>query len=311
MSDAAQVVDTTPQPKQAANVITSENLAEFTAKKLGLATESAPVEAANEAEPMVEQQAESEPEGEKEAATGEKKQNPKLEKRFSELTKQREAARQEAERERQARLELEARLARLEQQSAPPEVRDPDPKPDPSQFADHYEYAEALAEWTADKKLRERDQAEMARKAQEEQVRLRSEFQKRLEATKAEMPDYDEMIASSDVSVSQPVTDAIIESDVGPKIMYYLAENPEFAQELAQKSIPAQLRAIGRLEAQFEKTAPKAKQPTPVAKKSNAPAPITPLRSTGNAADVSLDANRQFHGTFAQWKAARAAGKIR
>jgi len=132
MSDAAQVVDTTPQPKQAANVITSENLAEFTAKKLGLAPESAPAEAANEAEPVVEQQAESEPEGENEAATGEKKQNPKLEKRFSELTKQREAARQEAERERQARLELEERLQRLEQQNAPPEVRDPDPEPDPA-----------------------------------------------------------------------------------------------------------------------------------------------------------------------------------
>lgn len=317
MSEAAQVVDTTPQPKQAANVITSENLAEFTAKKLGLATEAAPSEAANEsttvdAEPEVEQ-GESDP-GEKEAAAGEKKQNPKLEKRFSELTKQREAARQEAERERQARLDLEARLREYEQRSQPQQAAEPDPKPDPAQFNDAIEYAEALAEWTADKKLRERDQQEMARKAQEEQNRLRQQFAERLEAAKSELPDYDEMIASSDVSVSQPVTDAIIESDVGPQILYHLAENPDFARALADKSIAAQLRAIGRLEAQFEKAekpAPKAKQPTPVAKKSNAPAPITPLRSTGNASDVSLDANRQFHGTFAQWKAARAAGKIR
>lgn len=309
MSEAAEVVQEQPK-RQAANLVTSENLADFQAKKLGLATNDAPTEAAN-AEPVVEQ-AGSEPEAENEAATGEKKQNPKLEKRFSELTKQREAARQEAERERQAREALEARLKDLEAKVSPQKSEEPDPKPDPSQFNDAIEYAEALAEWTADKKMRERDQAEMARKVQEEQSRMRQKFQERLEQAKSELPDYEEMIASSDVSVSQPVTDAIIESDVGPQILYYLAENPDFARGLAEKSITSQLRAIGRLEAKFEKSEPPSKpKETPVAKKSNAPAPINPLKAGGNPADTGLDSNREFHGTYAQWKAARAAGKIR
>jgi chromosome segregation ATPase len=310
MSEAAEVVQEQPR-KQAANVVTSENLADFQAKKLGLAAQNDPTEAAD-AEPVVEQEG-SEPAPEQEAATGEKKQNPKLEKRFSELTKQREAARQEAEREREARVALEARLKDLETKVNPPKSEEPDPKPDPSQFNDAIEYAEALAEWTADKKLRERDQAELARRAQEEQSRLRQKFQERLETAKAEMPDYEEMIASSDVAVSQPVTDAIIESDVGPQILYYLAENPDFAKGLAEKSITSQLRAIGRLEAKFEKSEPPSKpsERQPVAKKSNAPAPITPLKAGGNPADTGLDSNREFHGTYAQWKAARAAGKIR
>ena len=141
---------------------------------------------------------------------------------------------------------------------------------------------------------------------------MRQKFQERLEAAKQEMPDYEDMIASSDVSVSQPVTDAIIESDVGPQILYYLADNPDFARGLAEKSITSQLRAIGRLEAKFEKTeAPKTSEKPPVAKKSNAPAPISPLKAGGNPADTGLDSNREFHGTYAQWKAARAAGKIR
>jgi len=304
MSEAAEVIQE-PARKQAANLVTSENLADFQAKKLGLAQET-PTEAAN-AEPVVEG---SEPEAENEAATGEKKHNPKLEKRFSELTKQREAARQDAERERQAREALEARLKDLEAKVSPQKSEEPDPKPDPSQFNDAIEYAEALAEWTADKKMRERDQAELARRAQEEQSRMRQKFQERLETAKQEMPDYEEMIASSDVSVSQPVTDAIIESDVGPQILYYLAENPDFARGLAEKSITSQLRAIGRLEAKFEKSEPPSK-PAPVAKKSNAPAPINPLKAGGNPADTGLDSNREFHGTYAQWKAARAAGKIR
>ena len=308
MSDAEVVQE--PVRKQAANLVTNENLAEFNAQKLGLATQETPTEAV-EAEPVVEQER-SEPEAETEAAAGEKKHNPKLEKRFSELTKQREAARQEADRERTAREALEARLRDMEAKINPPKAEEPDPKPDPSQFNDALEYAEALAEWTTDRKMRERDQAELARKAEEEQSRMRQKFQERLDNAKQDLPDYEEMIASSDVSVSQPVTDAIIESDVGPQILYYLAENPEFARELADKSITSQLRAIGRLEAKFEKSeAPKPSVKEPVAKKSNAPAPINPLKSGGNPSDIALDADRKFHGTYQQWKAARASGKIR
>jgi len=152
----------------------------------------------------------------------------------------------------------------------------------------------------------------LARKAEEEQSRMRQKFQERLDNAKQDLPDYEEMIASSDVSVSQPVTDAIIESDVGPQILYYLAENPEFARELADKSITSQLRAIGRLEAKFEKSeAPKPSVKEPVAKKSNAPAPINPLKAGGNPSDIALDSDRKFHGTYQQWKAARASGKIR
>jgi hypothetical protein len=308
MSDAEVVQE--PVRKQAANLVTNENLAEFNAQKLGLANQETPTEAV-ETEPVVEQER-SEPEAETEAVAGEKKHNPKLEKRFSELTKQREQARQDADRERTAREALEARLKDLEGKLNPPKAEEPDPKPDPSQFNDALEYAEALAEWTTDRKMRERDQAELARKVEEEQSRMRQKFQERLDVAKQEMPDYDEMIASSDVSVSQPVTDAIIESDVGPQILYYLAENPDFARELADKSITSQLRAIGRLEAKFEKSeAPKPSVKEPVAKKSNAPAPITPLKSGGNPSDIALDADRKFHGTYQQWKAARSSGKIR
>ena len=303
-----EVIQEQPR-KQAANLVTSENLADFHAKKLGLATPNAPTEAA-QAEPV--EQSGSEPAAENEAATGEKKHNPKLEKRFSELTKHRDEARQEAERERQAREAVEARLRDLEAKASPQKSDEPDPKPNPAQFNDALEYAEALAEWTTDRRMRERDQAELARKAQEEQSRMRQEFQKRLDVAKQGMPDYEEMIASSDVSVSQPVTDAIIESDVGPQVLYYLAENPDFTRALAEKSITAQLRAIGRLEAKFEKTeAAKPSVKEPVAKRSNAPAPINPLRAASNASDITLDADRAFHGTYQQWKSARSAGKIR
>jgi hypothetical protein len=88
----------------AANVVTSENLAEFNAKRMGLADLS-PSEAVEKTEPQEVDQGQSEPtEAENDAtATEDRKQNPKLERRFSEITKQREAAREEARKEREAK----------------------------------------------------------------------------------------------------------------------------------------------------------------------------------------------------------------
>ena len=299
------------QERVASNVVTSENLAEFTAQKLGLV--DTPANEAAEAEPDAEaDQSGQDGEGKDATATDEqKKPNPKLERRFSEITKQREAAREEARREREQRESLEARLKELESRVNPPAQAEADElgqEPKPEQFSDMYEYAKALAEYTADKKLMERDNQEKARKAAAEQEARFKTWADRVNAAKTNLPDFDDMVQSSDVRVSDPVRDAIIESENGPQILYYLAENSEFAKKLADMSVVSAVREIGKIEARFIKEATEVK---PVAVKSNAPAPINPLRGALNTMDANVDADGNFHGSFQQWKAARQARKIR
>ena len=77
---------------------------------------------------------------------------------------------------------------------------------------------------------------------------------------------------------------------------------------LQDHGLTAALRAIGRLEAQYEKTEPQTKT---VVGKSKAPAPINPIRSAANGRDVNLTSDGQFHGSYQAWRAARLAGKIR
>lgn len=315
------------QERVAANLVTSDNLAEFTARKLGLvdatpeATE-APADdgethAADEPETKADQ---SDSDGEGNEATveddqKERKANPKIERRFSEITKQREAARAEAQKEREAREALEARLKELEGKVNPPAKAQDDfgPEPKPEEFNDMFEYAKALAEYTADKKLMERDRQEADRKAAEKRAQFEKSWADRVNAARSELPDFDDMVQSSDVSISDPVRDAIMESDVGPQILYHLAENPDFAKKLGEGSVISALRQIGRLEAQFEKTAPKASAPEvkSTAVKSKAPAPITPIRGAVSKTDNNLDADGNFHGTYQQWKEARQAKRIR
>lgn len=292
---------------EAQSVVTSENAAEFYANKLGLAVEEPATEATEEIE-AVEPEAEpepSEPEAESVEKQQEKKSNPRLEKRFSDLTKQRDLARQEAERERQAKAELEARLRDLENKINPQPQVDLDEEPKPEQFRDAYEYAKALAEYSAEKAIRERDRQEAERRAAEERARTLEAWNKRQQEMMAELPDYEAMIASSDVVISDQVRDAILESEQGPRILYHLAENPEIAEDLKKLSVSAALRKIGQLEARFERK--QEEKPAPAATKSRAPAPISPLRGTGVISDLA-DPDKM---SYQQWREARKAGKIR
>ena len=296
--------------KEAGQVLTSENAAEFYANRLGLAESPAAPEAEKPLEPetVVEQSEPEEAEAEAKQE-GERKQNPKLERRFSEITKQREEARKEAQQEREARQALEARLAALEKQGQPQKTNPVDEKPQPSQFSDAFEYAEALAEYTADQRIANMKREEAEAKQAEERQKVISQWTSKVEAAKASLPDFDEIVASSDVVVNDDIRDAILESDVGPQILYHLAENDEIAKKITGLSPKAALREIGKLEARFE-AKPEAEKPAPIVR-SKAPAPIQPIRGGKNTPDVPLDSNGVFFGTAAQWKELRKAGKIR
>ena len=297
----------------AANVVTSENLAEFAAKKLGLDTK--PTEAAEApAEPVEAVEQAEAPADEEAKPAEERKQNPKIEKRFSEITKQREAARQEAERERQARLELENKVKELEGKLTPAKPQEPteaDPKPKPEQFSDMFEYAEALSEWTADKRIREEKAKEVAQKAEQERQQVLNTWANRVNDFRAKTPDFDDMVGSADVVVSNEVRDAIFESEIGPQILYHLAENPDVAKKLAGLSPIGALRMIGKLEAKFETPAPSEAPREPAVRTSKAPPPINPIKASAGGPVTDLDANRQFHGSYQAWKAARLAGRIK
>ena len=285
-----------------ADVLTSENSAEFYANKLGLAEDS-PTEAV-ETEPVAEVE-QSEPVVENEEKVAEEPK-PKVKMRFDEVTKQRDLAKQEAEQARQRTQELEQELKAIKSQAAPKQEQSKDEKPRPDQFVDAFEYAEALADWSAENAVMRARQEDVEKKIQVERAKVIETWNKRLEDTKSELPDFDDMVASSDVVVSDQVRDAILESDVGPRILYHLAENQELAEKISKSSLITALREIGKLEAKFEKTEPK--EVKTVAQKSKAPAPISPIKA-GTSEQVIITNTDKM--TYSQYKAMRQSNRIR
>jgi hypothetical protein len=301
--------------REAQSVVTSNNAAEFYAERLGLAdspeetaaeTESAPVVENPDSEPATEESS-SEPKAEDEAEEAEKPKD-KLEKRFSKVSRQRDEANARAE-------QLESRLRDLEARANPQPIAQTanvDDKPQAVQFNDAFEYAEALAEWSAEKALRDRDIAESQRKADEERNKVIENWNQKVAKAKGSMPDFDEIVASSTTVVSDAVRDAIIESDVGAQILYHLASDDEYAESLAKMPAIKALKEIGRLEARFEAEDEKPEVKARTVTQSKAPAPISPLKGGKSAgADVLVDTNGEFYGSYAQWKAARKANRIR
>ncbi len=298
-------------------VVTSETRAEFMAERLRLApeTEEKP-EVKDDPKPEV-KDADPAPAPEEDQDTEQHEDKPKkhpIGQRISELTeKRRQAEAREAEATARAQA-AEARLRELEgknERKAEPIDPDVGPKPKPDDYTDAFEYAEHLAEWTAKKAL-----ADNSRKAKEEAAKAEAEkvvksFQQRVATVKAELPDYEEVLSSSDLAVTDLVRDSIIESDFGPKILYHLAQNPDVVEKLNSSKPGAALRLLGRLEAQFEKAAEKPAEPKPEPKpRVNLPDPITPISGKGAGSDNKVNSSGEFTGTYADWKALRAAGKV-
>ena len=162
--------------------------------------------------------------------------------------------------------------------------------------------------------MKQRDAEEAGRKAQKAKDKVLESWNKKIAKAKADLPDFDAMVQSSTVVVSDEIRDSILESDVGAQLLYFLASDEDFAKRLTEMPMVKALREIGKLEAKFEakevKT-PKAEKQKEEVSRSTAPSPIRPLTGGKVGNDVLLDSNGEFHGTYSQWKAARQAGKVR
>ena len=299
--------------REASSVVTSDNATTFYAERLGLADEQATTEAESvkedsEPEGDVEQ---SEPEAKEEAKKQEpEKQKDKLNKRFDKVTQRAKQAEAEAQELREKLKSYEAGNVQQPQQ----ETVKAEGKPQASQFNDAFEYAEALAEWSAENALKQRDAEEAGRKAKETQEKILKSWNEKIAKAKADLPDFDRMVQSSTIVVGDEIRDSILESDVGPQLLYFLASDDDFAKRLTEMPVVKALREIGKLEAKFEAKEEKPRKAEKVREtvsSSKAPEPIKPLSGGKVGKDVMIDTNGEFHGTYAQWKAARQAGKVR
>lgn len=240
------------------------------------AVEPAPAAAPANAAPEVENPTADKPEEQQppEKTFTQKELDEILEKRLGKERRKREELRR--------RLEVTEELAlKSRPKEEPKPASDGEPKRDA--YPDYESYIEARAEWRADRRYDEREkkarETEEESRTQAEQRKLEGSFREKAKEAAKEIEDFEEVMSAAEAPMTKSMADAILTSDIGPKLAYHLAKNPEEAERIAALPAPRQAAEIGKLEVKLSEPAKETKQP------SKAPAPISPVGGKGGPSD--------------------------
>lgn len=179
----------------------------------------------------------------------------------------------------------------------PPKIEDYDGKSINDYIADRDKYLE--------KTLVGKVQAEAQATVQRERMKAKLEAQ--VTEAKKELTDWDVVMkqaAEEDIRVLDDAASFIVESDIGTRIAYHLAKNPEFHEKLNGMSPTRRIAELGKLE---DKLMTK-KEAEPTTKKvTNAPSKLS--NTQGKAALTPMDPAVAARQGYAAWKVADNARK--
>lgn len=201
-----------------------------------------------------------------------------------------------AKAERRAQAEIATLRSEIEALKTAPKpsesTKDSAPKRD--EFNSYEDFVEARALHTARAEAKKAlDEFKNESKASDEkskQAKAHSEFKARVDgvvdAGRKAYADFDAVIneAVSDeiVPTKGPLYEAIMDSDIGEKLVYHLAKNPKEAERIAALSVYGQLRELGKLEDKLSAKKEPRETMEPIAGRTN---------NTGGLSDsLSMDA---------------------
>lgn len=147
-----------------------------------------------------------------------------------------------------------------QQQQPQPQAVSQDGRPSKAQFASDEDFIEALTDW----KLQQRERAVQAQETQRQQMTMAQKQEKLIaEAEADEGFDLDHF--SQNVRVTDVMAQAILESDMGAKLIVHLNANPDESTRIANLPPARQAAELGKLEAKLSIAAvAKSKAPTPI-----------------------------------------------
>lgn len=257
--------------------------------------EPASVEATNESEPE-DGQTVSETEDEDDDSTiaalrGESEEKP--EKRPSgsaRLKAQLAQANAEIERLRQAQPKVDeaADLATAVE-------REIGPAPKEGDFQDYLAFQKAETAYEVMRGMVSRELKKSAEASKQaalaSQQAIVDDFKERTQDVRKVVADFDAVVGAATASPTNPeVVMAILESEKGPHIAYYLAKNAAKVHEINAMPLRRALAEIGRLEARLT---------PPPKRETKAPAPVAPVK--GGIRTTAADPEKMSQDEFNKW----------
>lgn len=249
---------------------------------------------------------------------------------FESRERRRRAEREEAERLRIENAELRGRMEAIKEfglkkpdagkpdtppeQAIAEEFNRKNPEPIETDFEHHADYVKALArhefqkEKFVDQRLEERKKSETARNAEKSEQEkaaektaetIRTQHERAYEKYGEE--DFKDAIASIPANQLTPAMfDAVLESEIGEDVMYYLGTNAKERERIAALPPVKQVKEIGKIEAGISAGTIKTKVSTTTA-------PPPPPRVQGKAQPSTVDPSKM---TDAEWREHKRKQKL-
>ena len=165
-------------------------------------------------------------------------------------------------------------------------------------------YQAALIEYAAQEAERRTLERIREDQTRTQQAQGRSAFEKRQAEFLQAMPDYRaKVLEDRNLPISTPMLEVIVESEQGPAIAYYLAENRDLAEQIARLPPVQAARAIGRIEARLEANRPAAAPQAPPVSK----APPPPPRIEATEPAVDKDPDQMSPEAWLKWRTKQLA----
>lgn len=149
------------------------------------------------------------------------------------------------------------------------------------------EYQDKKLEYKLEQRLKS-VQAETEKKT--EQQKLIEKFNAQCDSVRKQHADFDEVAFNEEIPLTDHMRDAIVTSEHGAEIAYFLGSNPEEAERIADMHPISAIRAIGKIEAAIASEKSGASEPeSKPAPKPKAPKPPTPVKKPSPTAPVDLN----------------------
>ncbi len=177
------------------------------------------------------------------------------------------------------------------------------------EFAD---YTEKLSDYKLTQREAEAERKQLEAKQQESAKAVNKAWADREADGRAKYDDYDEVAHAADVPITPGMSAAIMESDIGPELAYYLGSNREEAERISKLPVASQIRELGKIEAKL--SASEAPETRKAAVASRAPAPGKPVRGGTPARldpDKIIASSTNFRDAYSAWDQKRKSRLVR
>lgn len=266
-----------------------------------IADENTPVEATEAVDTATPVEADADPApAVNDADEASRKPGQGAQKRIDELTRKRYDAEREAAYWREQALKQQPPAQPDATRTAAPQEL-----PTLAQFGyDEMKYQAALIDYAAQEAERRTLERIREDQTRTQQAQGRSAFEKRQAEFLQAMPDYRaKVLEDRNLPISTPMLEVIVESEQGPAIAYYLAENRDLAEQIARLPPVQAARAIGRIEARLEANRPAAAPQAPPVSK----APPPPPRIEATEPAVDKDPDQMSPEAWLKWRTKQLA----